>query len=184
MVKDSLKMFNIPADSWEVIARSQKEKWRKMIKDGMGVALDNWITKKRTRRGTGSERAEGGIDDVEEGSEDAVQALLYADMDGDTNEDENPGGMSDLEKLRYIFAFIDAVCEARRVINEARSMTSSEVVVEESQYDKEDGKSIGITLSQERRFVGKFIDETSEARRVLTETVSVTASKDNIESDM
>ena len=51
---------------------------------------------------------------------------MYADLDGDTNEDENTGGMSDLEKLRYIFAVIDAMCEARRVINEARSMTSSE----------------------------------------------------------
>ena len=144
MVKASLVMFNIPTDSWESIARSEKDRWRKMLKDGMGVALNNWIVRKKSRRGTGSERDEGGIDDVEEGSEDAVQALLYADMDGDANEDENPGGMSNLEKLRYIFAFIDAVCEARRVVNEARSMTSSEVVVEESQYDKEDGKSYSI----------------------------------------
>jgi hypothetical protein len=56
MVKDSLKMLNSPADSWEVIARPQKEKWSKMTKDGMGVALGNWITKRRTRRGAPSGR--------------------------------------------------------------------------------------------------------------------------------
>jgi hypothetical protein len=31
MVKASLEMFNIPTDSWESIARSEKDRWRKML---------------------------------------------------------------------------------------------------------------------------------------------------------
>ena len=42
MTKESLRMFNIAEGSWEFMARSQKEEWRKMLKEGMGVALEKW----------------------------------------------------------------------------------------------------------------------------------------------